>query len=145
MRSLLLLAAFAGVAFAETPADAVKREMALLEGEWTMVSGQRDGEVLPEEYVKTAKRVAKDGVSTVTINGMVVLETKFTVDPAKKPKTIDLTAVGEGKDGRIEGIYELDGDTVRFCIGEPGKGRPGEFTAKAGSGRTMSVWKRQAK
>jgi hypothetical protein len=43
------------------------------------------------------------------------------------------------------GIYELDGDTVKFCFGGPGKERPTEFTTKEGSMRTLSVWKRDKK
>ena len=43
------------------------------------------------------------------------------------------------------GIYELDGDTVKFCFAAPGKERPTDFTAKASSGRTASVWKRDKK
>jgi hypothetical protein len=46
---------------AEPPSDAVKKELALLEGDWAMVSGERDGQALPEEYVKSGTRVAKDG------------------------------------------------------------------------------------
>jgi len=40
------------------------------------------------------------------------------------------------------GIYELDGDKVKFCFAAPGKDRPTEFTADAGSLQTLSVWKR---
>ena len=43
------------------------------------------------------------------------------------------------------GIYEFDGDTVRFCFGSPGKDRPSEFAAKEGSGNTLSVWRRDKK
>jgi uncharacterized protein (TIGR03067 family) len=131
---------------AEPPADAVKKDLAQLEGDWAMVSGERDGQALPEEYVKTATRVAKDQVSTVTIGGMVVMKSKYTIDPSKKPKAIDFEAVeGEAKGSKLHGIYELDGDTLKFCLAPADKDRPTEFTAKEGSGRTMSVWKRAKK
>ena len=37
------------------------------------------------------------------------------------------------------GIYELDGDMVKFCFAAPGEDRPTKFTAKEGSGRTLSI------
>src|SRR2546423_642012 len=72
-------------------ADDAKKEMAKLEGEWSMVSGERDGQALPEEIVKELKRVAKGDETTVTSNGQTFMKAKFTVDPTKKPKTIDYT------------------------------------------------------
>ena len=146
MRTLVAVIALSCLLRAEPPADAVKNELAQLEGDWAMVSGERDGQALPEEYVKTATRVAKDGVSTVTIGGMVVMKSKYTIDPSKKPKAIDFEAVeGEAKGNKMLGIYEFDGETLKFCIAPSDKERPTEFSAKEGSGRTMSVWKRAKK
>jgi uncharacterized protein (TIGR03067 family) len=146
MRTLLSLVILVGLAGAEPPADAVKKDLALLEGEWAMVSGERDGQALPEEYVKTGKRVARDSVSTVTIGDMVILKSKFTIDPAKKPKAIDLVSLeGPTTGQKLHGIYELDGETVRICFASADKDRPTDFTTKEGSGRTLSVWKRVKK
>jgi len=130
---------------ADTP-DAVKKEMTRLEGEWTMVSGEIDGTAMVEQQLKAMKRVAKDGVTTVTMSGQTFMKAKFSVDPAKKPKTIDYTVVEGPTKGKMQyGIYELDDDTVKFCFSSPGKDRPSDFTTKAGSGRTLSVWKKEAK
>jgi hypothetical protein len=43
----------------------------------------------------------------------------------------------------MPGIYEVDGDTTKFCYAE--KERPTDFTTAAGSGRTLSTWKRDKK
>ena len=146
MRTLLGFVVLVGLVGAQPPADAVKKDLALLEGEWAMVSGERDGQALPEEYVKTGKRVAKDGVSTVTIGDMVLMKSKFTIDPAKTPKAIDFVGLeGPTAGQKLHGIYELDGDTVRFCFAPADKDRPTDFTTKEGSGRTLSVWKRAKK
>jgi uncharacterized protein (TIGR03067 family) len=127
-------------------ADAIKKEMAKLEGEWSMVSGEIDGTAMPKEYLKDAKRVAKDGETTVTIAGRTFMKAKFTVDPTKKPKAIDYVFTeGPNKDMKSLGIYEIDGDTVKFCFAKPGKDRPADFTTKEGSERTLSVWKREKK
>ena len=64
----------------------------------------------------------------------------------KNPKTIDYDVTeGVTKGKKQLGICKLDGDTVKFCFGGPGKDRPMEFTTKEGSMRTLSVWKRDKK
>ena len=146
MRAMAVLigALFLGNAYGDD--SAVKKEMAQLEGAWSMVSGEANGQSLPEEYVKDGKRVAKDGVTTITIGGEIFVKAKFSIDPTKKPKAIEYTmTVGPTKGKTHLGIYELDGDTVKFCFAAPGKDRPTEFTAKEGSGWTLSVWKRDKK
>jgi uncharacterized protein (TIGR03067 family) len=131
---------------ADKPSDAVKKEMAKLNGEFSMVSAERDGMAVPDELVKTGKRVTKNGETNVSINGNVVMKAKFTIDPTKKPKTIDYTILeGGNKDQMVPGIHEIDGDTIKFCFSAPGKDRPMDFTAKEGSGRTLSTWKRDKK
>src|SRR5262245_58246723 len=76
---------------ADDAKDAVKKEMAKLDGEWTLVSAETDGAAMPDQQVKTMKRVCKDGVTHVTMGGQTFIKAKFVVDPAKKPKTIDYT------------------------------------------------------
>jgi uncharacterized protein (TIGR03067 family) len=126
--------------------DDAKKEMALLEGEWSMVSGEANGFAMPKETVQTGKRTAKDGETTITIGGQTYFRAKYTIDAAKKPKAIDyMMTEGPTKGKTHLGIYELDGDTAKFCFAAPGKDRPTEFTAKEGSQRTLSVWKRDKK
>ena len=140
---LLVVLVLVGAARAH---DAIKKEMAQLEGEWSMVSGEANGVPMPEATVKTGKRVAKDGETAITFGGQVYFKAKFSIDPAKKPKAIDYTMTEGPTKGKTHlGIYELDGDTVKFCFAAPGKDRPTEFTAKEGSQRTLSVWKRDKK
>lgn len=126
--------------------DANKKEMMLLDGEWSMVSGEANGLSMPKETVKSGKRVAKNGETTIIIGGQVYFTAKFNIDPTKNPKTIDyMMTEGPTKGKTHLGIYEIDGDQVKFCFAAPGTARPTEFTAKEGSQRTMSVWKRNAK
>ena len=126
--------------------DAIKKEMAQLEGEWSMVSGEANGLSMPKETVKSGKRVAKDGETTITMGGQVYFKAKFSIDPTKKPRAIDYTMTEGPTKGKTQlGIYELDGDTVKFCFAAPGKDRPTDFTADEGSQRTLSVWKRDKK
>jgi uncharacterized protein (TIGR03067 family) len=120
-----------------------KRPAAALEGEWSMVSGEIGGRPMPEAFVKTGRRVAKGDETTVTLGGRTFLTSKYTVDTSKKPYAIDYTMTDGPTKGKTQlGIYELDGDTVRFCFAAPGKDRPTKFEARAGDEQTLSVWKK---
>jgi uncharacterized protein (TIGR03067 family) len=145
MRLLVMLAAMIFVSV-DDATDAVKKDMERSEGNWSMVAGEADGTPLPESFLKGSKRVAKDGITTVTIGGMPFMKAKFTVDPSKTPKTIDYMMLEGLTKGKMQlGIYEIDGDRAKFCFASPGMGRPTDFTAKGGSGRTFSVWQRDKK
>src|SRR6266481_1158021 len=89
MRKVLIGLTVCLLCGADKKEDAVKKEMEQFQGEWSMVSGEIDKQPLPDDAVKNATRVVKDNVTTVTINGMIFMKAKFTIDPAKKPKTID--------------------------------------------------------
>jgi uncharacterized protein (TIGR03067 family) len=140
--ALMLLAV--GLLIAADDKDAAKQDLDKLQGEWTLESGERDGQAIPEEFVKSLKRVIKDNTSVVSRDGEALSKSTFKLDPTKKPKAIDITLEQE-KDKPILGIYELDGDTFKICYGQPGGERPKEFSAKAGSGNTNSGWKRAKK
>src|SRR5687768_3486805 len=69
--------------------EAVKKEMAKLQGEWSMVSGSADGQPMSEEMLKRMKRVCKGDETTTTMGGQLFMRAKITIDPSQKPKTID--------------------------------------------------------
>ena len=130
MRALLSLVAVAFL-FGGGSADALKKEIILLEGQWSMSLGEADGQAMPKEMVTTAKRVAKDGETAITIGGQPFFKAKYTIDPTKKPKAIDYIMTEGVTKGKTQlGIYELSGDTIKFCFAAPGKDRPTEFSAK---------------
>jgi uncharacterized protein (TIGR03067 family) len=125
-------------------AEAVKKDLAKMQGEWSMVSGSADGQSMPDEMLKEMKRVCKGNEATTTMNGEIYLKAKFTIDPSKSPKTIDYQMLeGPTKGKKQLGIYEIEGDTFKACFSKPGAERPTEFSGKPGEGRTFSVWKRE--
>jgi uncharacterized protein (TIGR03067 family) len=140
---LTVLAAVALCLAADSPKEAAKKDQKKLQGVWVLASGERDGEQMPEEVVKSLKRTMAVDKFTITRDDKAVAKGTFTLDPSKKPKAIDIKL--EGTDQPVHGIYELDGDTFKLCYAAPGEERPKKFTTKAGSGHTFAVWKRAKK
>jgi len=142
MKRLLPVLAVALLLGADKKDDA-KKDLDKLQGEWTLVSGEREGQTIPEDIAKSLKRTVKGNKATVTRDGETLAQGTMTLDPAKKPKAIDIKL--EGMDQLIHGIYELKDDTFKICYGMPGTERPKEFATTAGSGLTLGVWKKAKK
>jgi uncharacterized protein (TIGR03067 family) len=124
--------------------EAVKKDLEQFQGEWSMVSGSANGYGIPDSMRKDLKRVCKNDEITVTNGDQLFMKAKITIDPSKKPKTIDYDVIdGPTKGKKLLGIYELDGDKLKSCFAAPDMERPSDFTAKVGDKRTSSVWKRE--
>lgn len=112
-----------------------------LQGTWTMVSGAADGVPMPSTYLTSMKRVLSGNVLTVTRGGRMYFQATIRLDPSHTPKTIDYHMTAGFTTGAVQlGIYELTGDTVRFCFGAANAARPAEFRTVPGDGRTLSAW-----
>jgi RNA polymerase sigma factor (sigma-70 family) len=61
------------------------------------------------------------------------------LDASKNPKQIDIheTVYNGPNVGVIKGIYVLDGDELRLCLGEKGNDRPGAFPEKPKPGEVL--------
>jgi uncharacterized protein (TIGR03067 family) len=126
--------------------EAIQKELAKMQGEWSMVSGSADGTAMPDNRLKQMKRICKGDETTTMMGGQVYFKAKITIDPSKKPKTIDYQMTeGFTKGKKQLGIYELDGDKFKSCFGKAGADRPKDFTSKSGDGRTLSLWIRDKK
>lgn len=142
MKRYALLALVAGFLVA---ADDPKDELKKLEGNWTMVSGEKDGKNVAEQTIKTAKIVFNGDQHDVKV-GDDIFKGTHKIDLSKKPKAIDATDTeGPFKGKTVYGIYELDGDTFKVCFAKPGEDRPKEFSSKSGTGHILHVWKKEKK
>lgn len=114
-----------------------------LEGEWAMVSGVMDGVPMDASMVMWVKRITRGSESTVVAGPQTMLKVEFTSDTSKSPKTIDyVNLVGANKGKGQQGIYEFEGDILKFCVAAPGKARPAEFASSRGDGRSFTTWRR---
>jgi uncharacterized protein (TIGR03067 family) len=130
--------------------DNKKSDLDKLQGTWVAVSIESDGKMVPEEKLKNVKMVFKDGTLSIATGGpgRQPPPAKYKLDENKKPKTIDITAGGRDGSGKktddvLPGIYELDGDTLKICLGLPGKDRPKELSAKEGAKQRLYTFKRE--
>jgi uncharacterized protein (TIGR03067 family) len=136
MRKAILLSAavlLAGVVLAEDTKDTPK-----LNGTWEASSATNDGKEMAAEGLKKLRLTVKDGSYTYeTPKGTLKGTIKF--DASKTPKEVDVTRdTGSSR----KGIYKLTDDTFEVCFAAEGKERPTEFSAKAGSGNSLTVWKK---
>ncbi|HKS35877.1 MAG TPA: TIGR03067 domain-containing protein [Verrucomicrobiae bacterium] len=141
---LVIVAAFTFAGAQPEESQAVKDDMARLQGEWSMESGVADGYPIPASMLPNSRRMCKGDEITATVGEQLVMKAKITIDPSRKPKTIDYQVIdGPTKGKKHLGIYELDGDRFKSCFGAPDAERPTDFTSKPGDRRTSSVWKRE--
>jgi uncharacterized protein (TIGR03067 family) len=132
------LAALFGLLNVEVVCADDARDLAAMKGTWSVVSAERDGKDVTDATVT----LTVDGAKVFVKRGdKQIFEGTAKLDASKSPKTIDVTQESDGelKGKTIPGIYELDGDTLKVCSG---KERPTDFTAAAGSGRFLRVYKR---
>jgi RNA polymerase sigma factor (sigma-70 family) len=110
-------------------AEKAKSDKDKLQGTWVAVSGEAGGKKAPDEFIQKCQVVIAG--DKITLAGLVRgekekgVEGTFKLDPATKPKAIDI-----GLTNREDalGIYEVAGDTLKICLVEAtGNERPTEF------------------
>ena len=101
-----------------------------LDGTYVPKSGERDGEVMPEEELKKVTEVViKDNVFTMKGEGKEH-KAKVKTDATKKPAHIDMSPQdGPEKDKTFLGIYKLEKGELTIVIAREGD-RPKDFNVK---------------
>jgi uncharacterized protein (TIGR03067 family) len=146
VRGPLMVLTVALLLGADKPADATKKDRDKMQGNWVAASQVVDGQKVGDDEAQIIFRTVKDDTYTVFVYDKPIGKGTFTLDATKKPRTIDARPESAAKDAPpLLGIYEIDGDTFRACFAKPGKERPKDFACKAGSGHTLTVWKREKK
>jgi uncharacterized protein (TIGR03067 family) len=120
--------------------DPVKKDLAKLQGIWKVESAVVGGENVPAE-IRADMSLTFKGEEVIPAKNPKDIAT-IKLDPSKKPAAIDLT---EKNQKTSLGIYEINGDTLKLCFNEPGKGRPTTFESAKGSQAVFVVLKRDKK
>jgi uncharacterized protein (TIGR03067 family) len=125
---------------------AVEKELEKLQGTWIAAVGSEfKGKTFTEEEIKTAAhRFVVSGTEFkwyTALQEEPIMQGTLKIDLTQKPKTMDLTFERDGKTATGLCIYELDGDSLKFCYGEPE--RPKEFKTREDDPNVkLYVWKR---
>jgi uncharacterized protein (TIGR03067 family) len=127
-------------------AERPKDDAEAILGRWKVVSVEMDGKKDPEGQDFDILRMFKVTFTKdkqITEVGGGSKESAYKLDPRQKPKAIDM----EG-DVSVMGVYALEGDTLKLCFPNAGKGggdRPTAVATKEGDGMLLLVLKREAK
>ncbi len=122
----------------------VKEDLAKLQGTWSFETLEVEGEKVPDALRVGAKLDIKEDrfVTTPSPSGSAY-KGILRLDTTKNPKTIDMEFTEGPEKGKTSlGIYELDGDMWKICLGRAGRNRPKEFVSKPGSGHALETLKR---
>jgi uncharacterized protein (TIGR03067 family) len=141
----VLLTAVATIALADDSKDqAITKDRKQIEGTWRVVALEIDGNKAMEDDAKKLAVVnGSDGAWSLRSEDKEISKGTSTIDPTKKPKTIDFTPTdGGGKDNQYRGIYELGENTRRLCFAPPEKERPTEFSSTPGSQHILVTFER---
>ncbi len=146
--TLCWVCAVLAVARSADPAPSAK-DLERLQGEWTVVSIEAEGETLREAAFKGVRFVFKKDRLTFTKDKPAPEKpapeektAKVKLDGSKSPKWINIVAVTGLASDEVLGIYSLDRDELRICLSRKGKDRPKGFATKAGVEHGLYVLKR---
>ena len=138
---ILLVATFV----APAAPDEVKNDIQKMEGSWSVVEAVRGGRKVPAEDLGRMKVIIKGDSFAIASGGREGEKVTLVVDPARKPKAVDMFSDATKEKRLSQGIYELDGQTLKLCWRKEGGERPTEFSVKGDDRTTMLMILRREK
>jgi uncharacterized protein (TIGR03067 family) len=114
-----------------------------LQGTWAVVELETDGQPVAPATLADA-RIVVSGSRFTSVGMGPTYEGTLVVDASAAPRRLELRFDGGPEHGGVNhGIYELDGDTWRICLGM-GTGRPTAFSTAPGSGCALETLRRES-
>jgi uncharacterized protein (TIGR03067 family) len=130
MRTLALAVLVLGVSLSAAADD--DKELKRFQGDWQAVAVKRDGKTTEGDALK-GKGWRFDGNKLIPLDD-VKDEATITLDPTKKPATVDI----KDKNGKVnQGIYKFTGDDKLTVCARSDSTRPKEFDAAKDSGNIV--------
>lgn len=120
--------------------------VAKLQGEWVLVSAERDGTALPADQLFN-ERLIIEGTRfsrpQTAPNGTEIKgeQGKLSIDSSDSADSIDFVLW----EGTAHGLYRLDGDELTLCVTREGGTRPDSFQTKNGDSRVLQTFRRKTK
>lgn len=140
MQAIILLVFLAP----DAPDATARKDIERLDGVWKITAAEYKGKKLDKAPIEQVVFAAgKAGEEAARMKGAGVF--KYRIDAGKSPKTIEATAVREGKRETIVGIYEIGEDTLRLCLAPDGAKRPDGFKTGPGDEAFVLELKREKK
>jgi uncharacterized protein (TIGR03067 family) len=122
--------------------DTARTDAERLQGTWSVVSLEMDGQSLPEAMLADG-RIEVEGDRFRSLNMGAVYEGTMSLDPAARPRTFDLVFTqGPEKGNTNRGIYEIKGDQWKLCLATRGDARPTAFATRPATGHALQVLRR---
>lgn len=131
--AVLVLAGVLGLAASQpAPGDEAEDRKAL-EGVWVgFVAEPRSERPGPIRFSEI--RIGPEKITGKGQDGKDMGEGTYRLGHAGGLRTLDTVGTaGEPRGQSFLGIYEVKGDTLRWCSANPGKPRPTEFTTRVGT------------
>jgi uncharacterized protein (TIGR03067 family) len=111
-------------------ADDKKGDASKLLGDYTVVSGKRDGKDLPKkDFENSTVHVEKNKIYGHDKEKKEFFGATYTLDTSSKPWKISMVSTSPKKGEKAEGVIEVDGDKVRLAYALPGGKTPTSFEA----------------
>ena len=125
------------------PREATRREMLQLKGTWstmTTVESTINGVPQKPKQVKMIWSIDRDLIKDTDEDGFAGKSYRFTLDPQKVPKHIDLAVLNSGL--KLYGIYKLEGNALTVSLGGI---RPDDFEEGPPQFRLLCRFRRESR
>ncbi|HMF18806.1 MAG TPA: sigma-70 family RNA polymerase sigma factor [Gemmataceae bacterium] len=111
-----------------------------LDGAWRLAALEQGGRAVgPDNFGRNTQWVFSGTTGTFK-SGLRVLDCKLKIDPSKSPKWIDLT--NDRGVLVLQGIYELNGDTLKLFLEPPQGKRPRAFKSNEHTEQRIHTYER---
>ncbi|MCS7016176.1 MAG: TIGR03067 domain-containing protein [Gemmatales bacterium] len=131
------------MAFGQDLASLRKRDLALLQGEWRAIAGERDGQARPKTFLQALHVQVADDMMILSL-GKRQQKLRIVLNPSVRPRSIEVIHLEGKEQGEVwSGIYLVEGQRWKLCLAPPGTPRPQDFYTRPGSGWELLILERK--